>query len=300
MSYDFKIRSATTDKGKIAYYAKLVNAAEPEFFVGYKTYYKEQDGHGLYNSSQKNNLIYKGEDYEEEFGFFAHFIVPTTKVESNSSFICLNTYDRAYFTFGFMQFAAHVANGDFVQFLRKLLLLKNAMDYFPRLRLIDKRIFYISDNGTKTQLEFENGTKPLMEYLNPSLKDVEHQELICSARLIHWATNDKEHRKLQASEAINLYKNNLIKYHKRLGLDGLPAKVCLMVCDILHQGRGKFDRIANALDTGGNFEKCYTNLCSIGEINYSERIIALKKAIKALEAKGILNKTYDADSNSFM
>lgn len=195
---------------------------------------------------------------------------------------------------------SNVANGDFVQFFKKLLTLNNAQDYFPRLRLIDNRIFYISDIGTKTQLEFENTTKPLMEYLNPSLNEVEYQELICSARLIHWATNDAEHRRIQVINSINLYKDNMIKYHKRLALDGFPAKVCFMVCDILHQGRGKYDRIANALDTNGNFEKAYLNLCSIGEINYSERINALKKIIRTMETGGIFNKSYNANTNSFV
>lgn len=113
MAYDFKIRSAVTEKGKTAYYAKLINSNEAEFFIGYKTFYKEQDGYGLYNSAQSTDLIFKSEDYEPEFGFFAHFISPTVKVESNSSFICLNTYDRAFFTFGFMQFAAHVTWSSF-------------------------------------------------------------------------------------------------------------------------------------------------------------------------------------------
>ncbi|MFT3796630.1 hypothetical protein [Flavobacterium sp.] len=300
MAYDFKLRSVVTDKGKTAHYAKLSNTTEAEFFIGYKTYYKEQDGYGLYNSSQLTNLVYNSDDYAAEFGFFAHFIAPTAKAESHGSFICLNTYDRAYFTFGFMQFAAHVPNGDFVKFLRKLLTLHNAKDYFPRLKLIDNRIFYVSDTGTQTQLESDGSTKPLMEYLNPGLRDVEHQELICSARMIHWATHDIEHRKIQASDSINLYKNNLVKYHNRLGLDGYPAKVCLMVCDILHQGRGKFDRIANALDTNGNHEKAFTNLCSIGEVNYADRISSLKKSIKALETNGIFNKKYQAATHSFV
>jgi len=299
MAYDFKIRSTVTDKGKTAYYAKLSGSEEPEFFVGYKTYYKAQEGYGLYNSTQKSDLVYKADTYENEFGFFAHFIAPTTKAESGGSFICLNTYDRAFFTFGFMQFAAHVPNGDFVQFLKKLLALGNAKDYFPRLELTNNRIFYVLDNGTKTQMEFDNTTRPLMEYLNPSLDDIEHQELICSARLVHWATKDKEHRRIQVSNSINLYKDNMIKYHKRLGLDGCPAKVCFMVCDILHQGRGKYDRIANALDTGGNYEKAFLNLCSVGEVNYAERINTLKKEIKAMEANGLFNKTYNAATNSF-
>ena len=277
-----------------------VYSNEKEFFVGFKTYYEAQDGHGIYNALQNTNLVYKSSDYLEEFGFYAQFIEPTTKVESNGSFICLNTYDKAYFTFGFMQFAIHVPNGDFVNFFKKLLLFENAENYFPRLRLINDRIFYISDNGTKNELESENSTKPLMEYFNPSLKEVENQELICAARMVHWATNDLEHRKLQVSESINLYKNNMKKYHKRFGLDSFPAKICFMICDILHHGRGKYDRIANAINTNGNYEKAFLNLCSIGEVNYSTRINTLKKILNEQEKKEIFNKKYDAKTNSFI
>lgn len=298
MAYDFKIRSEVNDKGKIAFYAKRAGSNEAEFFIGFKTKYK--DRFGLYNSSQSSNLIYKGLDYENEFGFFAFFIEPTTKAESNSSFICLNTYDRAYFTFGFMQFAVHVPNGDFIHFLKKLLSLQNANDYFPRLKIINERIFYIADNGTKTQLEFDETSKALMEYFNPTTNEVEQQELICSARMIHWATHDPEHRKIQVGESINLYKNNLKKYHKRFGIDGYPAKICFMICDILHHGRATYDRIGYALDTNGNFEKAFINLCSIGEVNYSERINTLKKSIKILETSGIFNRFYRASSNSFV
>lgn len=300
MAYDFKIRSTVTEKGKTAYYAKLSGSGGNEFFVGYKTYYKEQDAYGLYNSAQKTDLRYKGADYEAQFGFWAMFIEPTALAESGASFICLNTYDRAYFTFGFMQFAAHVPNGDFVIFLRSLLALANAADYFPRLKLIDGRIFYLADNGAKTQLESDTSTQPLMKYLNPGLSEVEQQELICSARMIHWATNDSAHRKIQVEESIGLYKSNMVKYHKRLGLDGYPAKVCFMVCDILHQGRARYDRIASALDTKGNYEKAYLNLCSIGEVNYADRIATLKKSIKNLEGNGVFKKTYHAATNSFI
>lgn len=297
MTYDFKIRSAVNEKGKTAYFAQRTNSDEKEFFIGFSTKYQER--FGLYNATQPAALIYKASDYDAEFGFFAHFIEPTTKVESNSSFICLNTYDRAFFTFGFMQFAVHVPNGDFIKFFKKLLLLPNAKLYFPRLELKDNRIFYISNEGQESQLEFDDTSKKLMEYFNPTTNEVERQELICSARMIHWATHDADHRKLQVNESINLYKNNLPKYHKRFNLNNYPAKVCFMICDILHQGRGSYDRISYALDTTGDYEAAYLNLCSIGEVQYSERIKSLKNQITILENNGVFNKKYIAGTNTF-
>ena len=62
--------------------------------------------HGLYNTSTPNGVAYNAADYVGEYGFWAYFIAPTAKGESNNSFVCLNTYDRAKFTFSFMQYAA--------------------------------------------------------------------------------------------------------------------------------------------------------------------------------------------------
>jgi hypothetical protein len=81
-----------------------------------------------------------------------------------------------------MQYAAHVPNDDFVIFMRKLLSLENAKQYFPRLELQNNRIQYRHDNGTLVQLETDNSTQGLMDYLNPTLNEVDEQELICAAR----------------------------------------------------------------------------------------------------------------------
>ena len=154
-----------------------------------------------------------------------------------------------------MQYAAHVPNGDFVIFLRKLLSLPNANEYFPKLTLHDGHIHYMNENNTLTQLENDASTQPLMKYFNPTLADVENQELICSARMVHWAINDPAHRKLQVETAITHFKKNMSACHQRFGLDNAPAKICQMICDIRHQGRGKNDRIANAIATDGDYEK---------------------------------------------
>jgi hypothetical protein len=298
MANDFKLRSAVVANGKTANYAKLVNSNEPEFFVGFNTHYNGTTG--IYNIQKTPNLLYVSNNYVGEYGFWANFISPTSNAESNNSFICLNTYDRAYFTFGFMQFAAHVPNGDFVRFFKVLLQLPNAPQYFPRLLLKDNRIFYRSAQGTLTQLESDLTTQPLMEYLNPTINDVENQEIICAARMVHWATNDTQVNAFQVAHTISMYKENMINYQRRLSLDGYPAKVCFMICDILHQGRGRFDRIAYAIDTNKDYKKAYSNLCTIGQVNYQNRINSLKVAINKLTSDGIFNKVYQASNNIFV
>jgi hypothetical protein len=198
-----------------------------------------------------------------------------------------------------MQYAAHVPNGDFVRYLRALLQLPLASEYFPRLELRNGRIFYKSNDDALSQLESDTSTQGLMDYLNPTLQDVENQETICSARMVHWAQNDPLNRAAQVELAIKLFQDNLPRYHKRLGLNQAPAKVCVMVCDILHQGRAKFDRIAAAMNTNGNWERAYTNLLTIGAVSYSERINTVKRKIGEAVSVGVLNKTYNAATNTF-
>jgi hypothetical protein len=280
------------------HFAQVIGANQPKFLVGKETVY--QGNEGLFNVAAQTGLVYQAETYKDEFGFWAYFILPTAKAESNSSFLCLNTYDRAKFTFSFMQYAAHVPNGDFVVFFKKLLVLSNAADYFPKLVLKDKRIFYRNTNGTLTQLESDASTEGLMNYLNPTLGDVENQELICSARFIHWAMNDAKHRRIQVETAIEHFKNNMKHYAVSFNLNGYPDKVCLVICDILHQGRAKNKHIIEALNTNGNFEKAYNNLLQLGKEKYPERVRTVQTNITNLVTQGIFGKTYKQATNEFV
>jgi hypothetical protein len=117
---------------------------------------------------------------------------------------------------------------------------------------------------------------------------------------VHWAGNDAAHRKIQVETAIQHFKNNMIEYNKRFKLQGAPAKVCQVICDIRHQGRGMNDRIAHALNTGGNYDLAFTNLCTIGAANYAQRITTVRNTINSFVASGIFNKKYDSTSNSFV
>jgi hypothetical protein len=298
MPNDFLLSSNVLANGRTAHYAKLNNSQETRFLIGYKTQYERN--FGIYNTATTASLTYDAEAFIAEFGFWALFIAPTAAAESQNSFICLNTYDRAKFTFSFMQYAAHVPNGDFVIFFKKLLALPNAAQYFPKLKIINGRINYVNATNTATPLESDTTTRPLMDYLNPTLADVENQELICAARMVHWATTDAAHRRIQVETGINHFKNNMPAYHQRFGLNNAPAKVCAMICDIRHQGRGLNDRIANALNTNGDWEKAYTNLCTVGATNYQTRINTVRNTIKRLGDAGLFNKKYKASNNSFI
>lgn len=298
MAHDFLLSSGTLANGRTVHYAQLAGSSQPKFVIGYKTMYTGNTG--LYNISVNPALSYKPSDYQQKFGFWAYFIFPTASAESKGSYFCLNTYDRAKFTFSFMQYAAHVPNGDFIKFFKKLLALPNAPDYFPKLVLKGGQINYINSNSTLTVLEDTTSTEKLMNYLNPSLTEIENQELICSARFVHWAMNDAEHRNIQVETAIEHFKNNMIDYAKRFKLNGVPAKVCQVICDIRHQGRSTNDRIAAALNTNGDYEKAYSNLLTIGAANYSSRITTVKNTIASLIKQGLFDKKYDAGQNEFV
>ncbi|MBA4056892.1 MAG: hypothetical protein C0490_19415, partial [Marivirga sp.] len=297
MPFDFALSSETLPNGRTVHYAQLIHSGQDKFVIGYRTQF--QGNFGLFNFNNMGQT-YRPEDFEGAFPFWASFIFPTAKAESRGIYNCLNTYDRARFTFGFMQYAAHVPNGDFVKFFKKLLALGDGPIYFPKLVIKDGRIHYRNSNGTLNQLESDSTTEPLMGYLNPTLNEVENQELICSARMVHWSANHAEARDIQVECAIDHFRSNMKQYHNRFGLNNVPANVCQMICDIRHQGRGTNDRIANALNTGGDFGRAFDNLCTIGEANYASRIVVVRDTINALVGSGIFNKKYDSVTNSFV
>ena len=298
MAYDFLLSSGTLSNGRTVHYAQRAGTAEPKFVIGYRTNYL--GNFGLFNTQVNADLVYKPADFTTQFGFWAHFIYPTSMAESQGSYLCLNTYDRAKCTFSFMQYGAHVPNGDFVKFLRKLLALPKGLEYFPKLSIQNGRINYRNSNGTFTPLESDASTQGLMDYFNPNLTEVDNQELICAARLVHWATKEADHRKVQVETAIEHFRSNMISYDNRFNLHNVPAKVCQVICDIRHQGRGMNDRIAAALNTGGDYEKAYKNLLTIGDTNYASRINTVKTEINKMVATGIFNKKYNRADNSFV
>ncbi len=269
------------------------------FPIGFSTSYL--GNLGLMNNKILEGCVYKPEEYTGEHGFWAHFIYPTSICESQGSFLCLNTYDRAKFTFTFMQYAAHVANGDFVKYFRELLKLPLASEYFPELTLENGHVVLKKLEGTTVALENNQSTQALMDYLNPTLDAVDGQELLSAARFIHWTMNDPEHRKLQVRIAVAHIKASLANYSRRYGLNGVPDAVCLLICDIRHQGRAKSSQIIDALNTGGDYRKASFNLLDLGKEHYPERIKTLKRVMQKYVDDGILaRKKYDEATGDFV
>lgn len=279
-------------------FANAFNEPNP-FYLGFSTSYLRNEG--MMHNKPTEGLIYNPADYEADYGFWAYFIHPTSLCESQGSFLCLNTYDRAKFTYTFMQYAAHVPNGDFVKYFRQLLQLPNAAEYFPELSLVNGFVHLNKLEGTVIQLEDNQSTAGLMDYLNPTLEAVDPPELLNAARFIHWTMNDPEHRKLQVGVAVEHMKEAMANYSKRYSLNNVPDGVCLVICDIRHQGRAKSSQIISALNTNGDWRKAGLNLLELGKEHYPQRIKILQKSIGKYLDEGIFGKKkYDEASGDFV
>ena len=276
-----------------ARYSAAVNGGE-RYFVGTDVGF--MGNRGLMNIRDTSGARYDPADYRQSSGFWSDFVHPTALCESNGFFNRINTYDRAHFTFGFFQYAAHTPNANFVLLFRDLLGLPAAGAYFPDLTLRDELIVRQSDCGTMA-LETENTTRPLMEYLNPSVGQVEDIEVINAAKFIHWSQNDAAHRELQVRFTIDGMKRKMGHYAGRYNLHGMADKICLVIADIRHQGRAKSTVIIEALQSNDSFG----SLLRIGEERFGERIATLGNAIENLENKGLLGqRKYDRTNEDFV
>ncbi|MCW5869798.1 MAG: hypothetical protein KIS61_21255 [Candidatus Eremiobacteraeota bacterium] len=253
----------------------------PSFFIGSRVTF--QGRKGLMNVVGKPGQRYDRAEYRPEFGFWADFITPTANAEG-ALFHTLNTYDRARFTFSFLQYAAHVPDGDFVRYLHELLKLPLAAEYFPDLVLVNGRV-HRDKNGVKTRLEDSSSTEGLMNYLNPGSSAVEDTEVVSSAKFIHWVQNDSDHRHLQVRLGVEHFREKMKAYSRRYKLDGKSEVICLLVADIRHQGRGD-----SAISTALSSANPEANLLKIGAGEYPARIASLKTSIANLRKDNSFGK----------
>jgi hypothetical protein len=263
------------------------------FFIGRRVTF--DGGKGLMNLSGTSVHKYDRVAFRPRFGLGADFIHPTAMAEGGL-YHTLNTYDRARFTFSFLQYAAHVPNGDFVVYLRALLNLPLAQEYFPDLVINNNRICRITNAGAPA-LESDTTTAPLLDYLNPSLAQIEDTEIIQAAKFVHWAQNDPAHRQTQIEVGISHFKTRMARYSDQYGLDGVGDTICLVIADIRHQGRAGSPAIKSAL----NSPHPLTALLNIGDPRYRERLLTLRREIKRLTSEGILGvHTYSAKKKDFV
>jgi hypothetical protein len=273
-------------------YVGRVDGGAP-FFIGQRVSFEGRIG--LANERGTPAQRYDRAQFRPLFGFWADFIHPTAMAEGGL-FHTLNTYDRARFTFAFLQYAAHEPNGDFIIYLRELLTLPLAPEYFPELRVENGRVCRVTGAGVE-QLESDDSTEPLMNFLNPTSAAIEDEEVVQSAKFVHWAQNDPAHQRVQVDTGVQLFRSNMIRYAKRFGLNARPDTTCLMVADILHQGRGSAAAIKAALADAHPLEM----LLHIGAAKFPERIATLRTEIDRLTADGTFGtRVYSVAANDFV
>ncbi len=251
----------------------------PRFFVGKRVPYESRIGlYNIFAGSKLQKLLYAAGDHAQQYGFWSLFVEPTAIVEGRN-FLTLNTYDRAAFTFGFGQFAAHVPDGDFVEYFRAMLKLPEAQDYFPHLGVVGGRICR-TDTTPPLPIEDAESTRKLMKYLNPTSNEVEDSEVIAAAKLIHWSANHQSARAVQVGQMVDTYRKFMKRADTRVGIDGRSADICCVIADILHHGRGgsmTWPLIQDALESS----KPLTRLLEIGMPKWKTRRDGLKNAIAA-------------------
>lgn len=284
--------------------AKLVGENQP-FLVGRETRDPAKGYYGLYQKpSEYYGPQFQAKDYLAEIGQWAVFLEVTGACESLNYFNLINTYDRAKFTFGFYQLAAHTPRDNLILLFRILAGLSAFQSYFPELELRGGRLFRVDADGSATDLEQEfkasNGEMQLMlfmNYLNPTRDEIERQEALQAARLIHWSNTDPDMRRAQVQVAAQILQRKFDKdYGPKLKLDGESDTVCAIVSDIRHQGRANNKAILGCLAASDKIEA----LLTINDAKFPGRNKRLRAQVEAAAKAGRLGKMrYIAATNDF-
>lgn len=250
--------------------------------------------------------VFDAADHVGDLDHWAYLLEATGHCESSNRFTLINTYDRAKFTYGFYQLAAHTPNDNLILLFRELAKLPAFKDYFPDLAIQNGRLFRLGRDGSATDLETEMPTGPggeinlqlFMNYLNPNRKLVDTQEILMGARLIHWTVNDAQVRRAQVRVAAGILQGKMTKrYQPKIGLDGRSDVLCAIVSDIFHQGRSTFAEV-KAILAKPNAKDL---LLKLHDDKYAGRNKALKEAIDKSVAAGRLGtKRYSAAGNDFV
>ena len=178
-------------------------------------------------------------------------IACSTDVEGKSAFEALNTYDRASFTFGLIQFGAHTYNDNFHAFLRRAMLAyeEDAKNYFPELRVqgddLEHRTSVEPERWVPLTQRSVADNAALRRFIKPDPLKVTVSEVLFAARMIHWTRAQKGLQTLMVEMAVERAKANLRDVSKEM--DGKGIALCAAVFDIRLQGRGSNTQIRKAL-----------------------------------------------------
>ncbi|TIV25116.1 MAG: hypothetical protein E5W02_00625 [Mesorhizobium sp.] len=235
----------------VSFYATEASTGE-RFFVAKSTRYVQR--RGLARSSTL--LIYDRFQAANQIGAWAHFIWPTAMGESNARHLTINSYDRAHFTWGFFQLAAHTPKDNLILLMRELLGLSSAAAYFPDLKLVNGRVHQVTSSG-EVDLEHEEAVPVgsqtevqiprFMRYLNPDSYRVDNAEVLTAAKFVHWSLNDPKVIEKTIEVALRIVKRKMNAFAQRYDLFGRRPELAIWVLDMFHQGRGSVSQVKAAL-----------------------------------------------------
>ncbi|WP_133793209.1 hypothetical protein [Prosthecobacter fusiformis] len=301
------IRPVPVSGGKKDYYATLPGVNE--FYVARSTSYLSNEG--LYQPSSKlEGPRYKISDFTGRYETVAGLLGVIAAGESGGYFNRLNSYDRAAFTFGFLQLAAHTPKDNLILLFRRLAAENTAFQgLFPDLKVIDGVLHrLVGTHSVSLEKAYprpghpnELNLKDFMSYLNPDLAKVDDLELSVTARMVHLANMDEEANALQVKVAADITMGKLRdRYAHWYGLDGVSDLICTAIADIHHQGRGTKTQVKAALAAGSTVQKKLDALCKIGGESYASRCATLKRALAQAKADGHLGiSVFDQGSGLF-
>jgi hypothetical protein len=277
--------------------------------LGQTTFFKDADGEhlglGVGSKLLKNvpQLVYDRHLAENEWGLWSHFLWPTVSAESYGGYhLIYNTYDRARFTFGFYQLAAHTPDDNLILLFRELLALPSAKTYVPDLALIEGKVTQLIGSGQQSLEEVTKVTRPngkkenqllhFMKYFNPDDKAMEQTEALRCAQLTYWMLDDPEALKAAIRVPFKIMITKIGKRLIPLKLTGRRPEIVIWVSDILHQGRGAtntqtpLERVRAALNLPDEDQQ-YQALFSIGSESpkYNGRRQTVHRCIQTLRAE---------------
>jgi len=279
----------------------LSGSHQNEFLVGREVNNPSKKYHGIFIPvNQYYGQKYQAGDHVDQIDHWAHIIDATAHCESQSFMNLPNTYDRAKFTFGFYQLAAHTPRDNLILLFRAFLQLPNARDYFPELTMHNNRLHRLDSDGGLTDLEevFDNQLQHFMNFLNPRRKLIDEQEILHVARLMHWTAHDPDCRAAQVRVSADILQHKMTRrYHPWYDLNGQEDTICTIIADIHHHGRASKDTVKKALQKTDR-EKA---LLMVNHQKYKERNQRLAAKIHAMKSKNVLgHKVYDAANNEFI
>jgi len=299
---DFKITRDGEPQTKFTKWFAKPAGSSKKFFVAYTVPFSDGDGthKGLAQTkfiSELPKLFYDRHEASHDFGLWAHFIWPTVVAESaGGHHLLVNSYDRARFTFGFYQLAAHTPDDNLILLFRKLIGLPTAQNYFPDLAIESGRLHRVADGHSYSLEEvttvhrpngkIENQLVSFMTYLNPDTTAVGDAEALNTAKLMHWLLSEPDAVKASVSTALDIMRRKVKRLAGAHNLVGKQPELAIWVSDITHQGRGSKDAIKEAL-TQPTLEDQLDALFEVGAPDYLSRRRTVRDRVKTLMSEGV-------------